>query len=112
MTDIEYIASKLSREDILCQLAEEAAELAQAALKLRRAITGTNPTPVSADYAKHALNEELVDIAVATQVWFESEVSGIDGVKTDDIISALGTFAYVKIARWAQRLKEKEDDHD
>ena len=36
MTDIEYIASKLSREDILCQLAEEASELAQAALKLRR----------------------------------------------------------------------------
>ena len=115
MTDIEYIAQKLSREDILCQLAEEATELAQAALKLRRAITGTNPTPVSADVAKHALhalNEELVDIAVATQVWFESEVSGIDGVKTDDIISALGTFAYVKIARWAQRLKEKEDGHD
>ena len=31
MTDIEYIASRLSREDILCQLAEEAAELAKAA---------------------------------------------------------------------------------
>lgn len=26
MTDIEYIAQKLSREDILCQLAEEAAD--------------------------------------------------------------------------------------
>ena len=36
--DIRYIASRLSREDILCQLAEEAAELAQAALKLRRAM--------------------------------------------------------------------------
>lgn len=112
MTDIEYIASKLSREDILCQLAEEASELAQAALKLRRAITGTNPTPVSADCAKHALNEEIVDIAVATEAWFESEVSGIDGVETNDITSALGTFANVKIARWAQRLKEKEDGHD
>jgi hypothetical protein len=112
MTDIEYIAQKLSREDILCQLAEEAAELAQAALKLRRAITGTNPTPVSVDDADHALNEEIVDIAVATEAWFESEVGGIDGVETDDIISALGTFADIKIARWAQRLKEKEDDHD
>lgn len=112
MTDMEYIVQKLSQEDILCQLAEEAAELAQAALKLRRAITDTNPTPVSTDYAEHALNEEIVDIAVATQAWFESEISGIDGVKTDDIISALGTFADVKIARWAQRLKEKEDGHD
>lgn len=112
MTDMEYIVQKLGREDILCQLAEEAAELAQAALKLRRAITGTNPTPVSADCAKHALNEEIVDIAVATEAWFESEVSGIDGVETNDITSALGTFANVKIARWAQRLKEKEDAHD
>lgn len=46
MTDIRYIASVLSTEDILCQLAEEASELAQAALKLRRALTGTNPTPL------------------------------------------------------------------
>lgn len=112
MTDIEYIASKLSNEEPLCQLAEEAAELAQAALKLRRVITGTNPTPVSADVAKHALNEEIVDIAVATEAWFESEISGIDGVETNDITSTLGTFADVKIARWAQRLKEKEDGHD
>jgi len=108
MTDIEYIASKLSLEDILCQLAEEAAELSQAALKLRRVITGTNPTPFSAGDAKHALNEEIVDVAVATEAWFESEVGGIDGVETNDIKSALGTFADVKIARWAQRLKEKE----
>lgn len=35
----------LPREEILAQLAEEASELAQAALKLRRALNGTNPTP-------------------------------------------------------------------
>lgn len=35
----------LPREKILAQLAEEASELAQAALKLRRALDGTNPTP-------------------------------------------------------------------
>lgn len=49
MNNLEYIAANLSDEDILCQIAEEAAELAQATLKLRRAITQTNPTPVSAD---------------------------------------------------------------
>ena len=31
MTDMEYIASKLSKEELLCQLAEEAAELAHGA---------------------------------------------------------------------------------
>ena len=112
MTDIEFIASKLSREDILCQLAEEASELSQAALKLRRAITGTNLTPVSENDVKHTLNEEIVDVAVAVETWFKSVIIGIDEIGTDDIKSALGTFADVKIARWAQRLKEKEDSHD
>lgn len=105
MTDIEYIASRLSREDILCQLAEEAAELAQAALKLRRAIAGTNPTPVSVDGANHTLNEEIVDVAVAVEAWFKSVIIGIDEIGTDDIKSALGTFADIKIARWAERLR-------
>ena len=111
-TDIEYIASRLSREDILCQLAEEASELTQAALKLRRAIAGTNPTPVSVDGANHTLNEEIVDVAVAVEAWFKSVIIGIDEIGTDDIKSALGTFADIKIARWAQRLKEQEDSHD
>lgn len=111
-TDIEYIASKLSREDILCQLAEEASELAQAALKLRRAITGTNLTPVSADDAKHTLNEEIVDVAVAVEAWFRSVIIGIDEIGTDDIKSALGTFADIKISRWAERLKAKEDANE
>ncbi len=112
MTDIEYIASKLSREDILCQLAEEASELAQAALKLRRAITGTNLTPVSENGANHTLNEEIVDVAVAVEAWFKSVIIGIDEIGTDDIKSALGVFADVKITRWAQRLREQEDSHD
>ena len=105
MTDIEYIASKLSQEDILCQLAEEASELAQAALELRRVITGTNPTPFSENGAKHTLNEEIVDVAVAVEAWFKSVIIGIDEIGTDDIKSALGTFADVKIARWAERLR-------
>lgn len=105
MTDIEYIASKLSREDILCQLAEEASELAQAALKLRRALTGTNPTPVSVNGAKLALNEEIADVAAALESWFKSEVE----IETGDIKSALGALANAKIARWAQRLRDAEN---
>ena len=59
MTDIEYIASRHTEGDLLCQLAEEAAELAQAALKLRRAITRNNPTPVTEADAKAALIDDM-----------------------------------------------------
>lgn len=106
MTDIEYIASKLSKEDILCQLAEEAAELAQAALKLRRAITGTNPTPVSADDAKHALNEEIVDVAAAIEVYFASISDNYR--QREGLEDLVGCIAKDKGERWAQRLKAIE----
>lgn len=104
MTDIEFIASRLNREDILCQLAEEASELSQAALKLRRAITGTNPTPVSVDGAKHALNEEIVDVAVAIEVYFASISDNYrqrEGL--EDLVDCI---AKDKGKRWAQRLKD------
>ncbi len=104
MTDIEYIASKLSKEDILCQLAEEAAELAQAALKLRRAITGTNPTPVSADDAKHALNEEIVDVAAAIEVYFASISDNYR--QREELEDLVDCIAKNKEKRWAQRLKD------
>lgn len=104
MTDIEYIASRLSREDILCQLAEEASELSQAALKLRRAITGTNPTPVLEDEALHNLHEEIIDVSLAEKVYFEQSKY--------ELVGASGLIANGKAYRWAQRLREKEDSHD
>ena len=48
----------LPETEVLAQLAEEAAELAQAALKLRRVLDGTNPTPLSESEARAALAEE------------------------------------------------------
>lgn len=104
MTDIEYIAQKLSQEDILCQLAEEASELAQAALKLRRAITGTNPTPVSKSKATDDLFEELADVAVAEEAYFASisdnyrQREGLEGL--------VGCIVKDKGERWVQRLKD------
>ena len=97
MTDIEYIASKLSREDILCQLADEAAELSQAALKLRRAITGTNPAPVDFDTAYDNLLEEIADVEGAVKVLtLDRKKEEIAKISSD------------KITRWAQRLKAIE----
>lgn len=94
MTDIEYIASKLSREDILCQLAEEAAELAQAALKLRRAITGTNPTPIDAETAKNKLLEEIADVVIT-----------LDVMIGDADWNVIWAFSVRKLDRWVERLK-------
>ena len=50
---IEYIREQLSKEELLCQLAEEASELAQAALKLRR-VYAMAPIPHPSREAKRS----------------------------------------------------------
>ena len=100
MTDLEYIAENLSDEDILCQIAEEAAELAQAALKLRRAITQTNPTPMSMEDAEKNLIEEYGDSVVACVAYFMKH-DFIDRKYADEL-----EHSNAKCSRWAQRIKE------
>ena len=95
MTDIEYIASRHTEGDLLCQLAEEAAELAHAALKLRRAITQNNPTPVTAADAKAALIEEIADVEVAFEV-LRHKI----GITCDDVFAVEDA----KIERWKGRV--------
>ena len=56
MSIISEIAGRLTAEEILCQCAEECAELAQAVLKLRRA------TPVTPYQAIACVNEEVADV--------------------------------------------------
>lgn len=60
MSIISEIAGKLTADEILCQCAEECTELAQAALKLRRAMAGT--TPVTPYQAIACVNEEAADV--------------------------------------------------
>ena len=68
MRDVEKTELKIKIEEhlgmneILCQLAEEASELAQAALKLRRAYDGKNPTPKTVEECINALLEESADV--------------------------------------------------
>ncbi len=52
----------LALTELLAGVAEEAAELAQAALKLRRAYDGTNPTPKPINEAIDAFEEEIADV--------------------------------------------------
>ena len=105
MTDIEYIAENLSEEDILCQIAEEAAELAKAALKLRRAMTQTNPTPMSIEEAEKNLIEEYGDSVGAMTAYYMKH--GLIDRKYVDILEKSNT----KYNRWAQRIKESKS-HD
>ena len=92
----EYILSVLSERELLEQLAEEASELAQAALKVIRA-TGmsNNPTQVSKTDACINIEEELHDVLA--------------------VASLLGLIDYnddenPKWQRWAERLGIKKDE--
>lgn len=58
----ENIHKYLPREEILAQLAEEASELAQAALKLRRVLDRSNPTPKSFFECMKNIEEEIADV--------------------------------------------------
>lgn len=91
---IEYIREQLSQEELLCQLAEEASELAQAALKLRRVYDGSNPTPVSLADALERLHEEIADVRLCLMVLGYE----FDTQKAQVIIDT-------KLKRWARRLE-------
>ena len=63
------IRKKLTRDDIVCGIAEEAAELGQAALKYRRTLpTSKNVTPVSVTEALEHIEEEIVDVLMYFEV--------------------------------------------
>lgn len=68
MDALAIIQDKLSQEELLAQLAEEAVELAHAALKLRRVYDGTNPTPVKRSAAFANLKEEIADVQLLITV--------------------------------------------
>ena len=106
MTDLEYIAANLSDEDILCQISEEADELAKAALKLRRAIAGTNPTPVTVEEALDSFFEEYGDVEGTCAVFTEKK-----RLNGKDVFELLARQIESKYNRWAQRIKEGKN-HD
>lgn len=102
MTDYQTIRALLPRAEILAQLAEECAELAQAALKLRRALTGDNPTPVSAEDAEDHLWEEAGDVILCVNLLGEWPV-------INDAGSAMNEQMDKKEARWARRLRAAKE---
>lgn len=96
---VDLIREKLSQEELLCQLAEECAELGKAALKLRRAYDGTNPTPIKNAEAYNNLLEEIADVILCLEVLnLHAPAAMFEVEKTMNM----------KVKRWALRLKEAE----
>lgn len=60
--NIDIIKRTVSPADLYDQLAEEAAELAQAANKMARVLRGTNPTPKTEVEVRNNLIEEYTDV--------------------------------------------------
>lgn len=104
-----YIIEHSETEDLLCQIAEEAAELSQAALKLRRAIGAGQYTPVTPDEAKEHLGEEFADVSLCVQMFikkifpkYEERQKWTDHV-FDEITSA-------KLKRWYERMESLNEE--
>lgn len=91
--ELDRVNTLLGFSELLTGLAEEASELAQAALKLRRAVDGRNPTPVSAAEASEKLNEEFADVILC------AAALGIDEKGVEKYVRQ-------KSCRWITRLEE------
>lgn len=98
---IEYILDTLTERELLEQLAEEASELAQAALKLIRAAgMNNNPTPKTKENAVNNLVEEFYDVY---NIWYLLWQLDDDISDRADMYLA-GRLEYNKLQRWARRL--------
>jgi hypothetical protein len=96
---IQCIRDQLPQGELLAQLAEEAGELAHAALKLRRVFDGRNPTPVSISAAFANFEEEIADILLCLEVlgYDHAELAKYRGMMDG------------KLERWVGRLREREE---
>lgn len=91
------VLDHLGFPEVLAQLAEEAAELSQAALKCRRAIDGRNPTPRTESRCWDDLAEEYTDVIHCARV-----------------LGLTHSEAQIreKHTRWRRRLGLEEDTHE
>lgn len=90
-----YVLKNTDRRTLLEQLAEEAAELSQAALKLIRAEgLSSNPTNRNTLISQEQLNDEVADVLML-----------VDALR----IPVLESYANDKWQRWADRIKEYLD---
>lgn len=90
-----FVSQFLSNRDKLEQVAEEAGELAKAALKMTRACgLSENPTPKTHAEAMEDLHEEVMDVAIALYA------AGFPPASKEQIVT------HPKVKRWRKRLEE------
>lgn len=85
------IREEVPADDIYKNLAEEACELAQAALKMCRVESKTNPTPVTVEEARAKLIEEFTDVLNIAKVL---------------ALTPNWSIGEAKLKRWCRRLDE------
>lgn len=95
---IDAIRDMMPLAEVMTQLAEEASELAQAALKYRRTLSNSNPTPVSRKEAETILLEEIADVKLCLHV------AGFEAVRHKIQVNRTITS---KAERWLKRLQER-----
>lgn len=95
----DYIYEELGEEELLCQLAEECAELTQAALKLRRVMNGKNPTPKKPEDALASMIEEIADVRLCIDMMC---MTPLEEAQVDITIDQ-------KMERWANRIREARE---
>lgn len=91
----DVVAERIDREELLCQLAEEAAELAKAALKLRRVYVGT--TDKSEWKGRQDLMEEMADTLNCVKIARE---------RLSLPLEQIGAWESYKMYRWAERARQ------
>ena len=92
--EILFVREQLSPADQFGQVAEEAVELAHAAMKMQRILNGTNPTPVTEKEAIGKVMEEICDLYNALEVLKLDVSLKYEGIRKK------------KMARWVERIKK------
>ena len=97
---IEKIEQMVSDETLFLALAEEAAELVQAALKMHRVLyrADDDPTDVGIENAELGLLEEMTDVSLCTKVY---------EMKYEGAAAWICKRENEKIKKWLARLEER-----
>lgn len=99
---MDYLRGSLTAEDMWGQLAEEASELAQAALKMQRYVVGTNPPRKAFADLVSDIVEERGDVLICLELLRFGTV--------EDLLGEGGKKAYLeeKLSRWVDCIKSKQ----
>lgn len=106
MDEEKKVSEILPPTEILAQMSEEFSEGAQAALKLRCALDGTNPTPKTIEECWENLKEEFGDVLNSIYALLGEPVNGF---AMQEFYEECWEKAQEKYPRWKKRLSERKN---